>query len=343
MKITLTNCLAISFIFLLQSFSTYGKELQPTLPPIKLPNNIMAATDISAIAKLDSFLVIGSDEGGGEDGNKNYIQLLSKNLENYQIHNNILLFKGNKSDGKEMDIEGLAVERRTLYVIGSHSLKRKKLKSDSKYEKNRKLFKDKKIKHEKNRDWLYRLKFDATGTEIAKDKITLRTILDNDPVLKTFSHIPGKENGIDIEGIAIKNKWLYIGFRGPVFRENYVPIIKLQFDAPKDTYHLLYVQLGGRGIRDITSVSDGFLILAGSVGNSQNSYQLYHWDGKDMIHGENRKAQDIGNIHLFGNIQTPKNGKAEGLVVTQEDSTSYQLIVAYDGIKTLQRFHITKE
>ncbi len=345
MKTIFLNCVFFICLFLFNSSS--AKVLQPFGSYVKLPDGIIAAEDVSAIAKFNSFLVIGSDEAAGKKGDSNYIQFLSLNADkSYKVNSNILLFKGNKTQGKEMDIEGLSVEGNHVYVVGSHSSKRQKTNENKKYKKNKKKFYDKKIKDEKNRDWLYRLSFDSAANEIYKEKISLRDIIQNDKVLKSFSHIPSKENGIDIEGIAVKNGWIYLGFRGPVFRENYVPLMKLKFDDPKNSYELLYIKLAGRGIRDMTRVSDGFLIVAGPVGDGDSSYQLYHWDGKDLIPGKNRNPNDIGQVKLLGDIIPPKGTKAEGIVVMQEDKTKYQLIISYDGVKNIrqimQRFRITK-
>jgi hypothetical protein len=246
-----------------------------------------------------------------------------------------------------MDIEGLAVEGKYIYVVGSHSSKRKKIKENKKYKKNRENFHADKIEDERNRDWLYRLTIDSQGKEVDKEKITLREIIESDAVLKTFSNIPSKENGVDIEGLTVKGGWLYIGFRGPVFRENYVPVMKLQFDDPKGTYDLLYIELGGRGIRGMTSVSDGYLIVAGPIGDGPASYQLYHWDGKDVIPGKDRQIADIGKTRLLGDIIPPNNGKSEGVVVIQEEDTFYHLIIVYDGVKNknnvMQRFRVPVE
>ena len=337
----------VTVVCILLSNTSYGQKLEPLTPSVKMPDNIMAGEDVSAVAKIGPFIVIGSDEGVGEDENKNYIQLLKKGEDNsYAVHNNIFLFDGNKIEGKEMDIEGIAVASNNVYIIGSHSSKRKKVNEDKKYKKNRKKFHDDKIEDEINRDWLYRLTIDTQGKEVGKEKITLRQIIKNDPVLKTFRRIPSKENGIDIEGIAVKGGWLYIGFRGPIFRENYVPVMKLKFDDPAGTYDLLYIKLGGRGVRDMTSVSDGFLIVAGPVGDGPDSYQLYRWDGRDVIPGKGRDSADIGKIDFLGEIRPPENGKAEGVVVIQEDDTSYHLNIIYDGVENkddiMQRFRVSK-
>ena len=345
MKTLFVNIVAV--VCILVSNTSYGQKLQPLTCTVKLPDGILEAEDVSAIARFGSFLVVGSDEDVGKDDHKNYIQLLKKGVDDcYEVHSNILLFEGNNTEGPEMDIEGLAVEGKYIYVVGSHSSKRKKVNEDKKSKKNREHFHADNIEDERNRDWLYRLRIDSQGNEVAREQITLREIIKRDAVLKTFSNIPSKENGVDIEGLAVKDEWLYIGFRGPVFRENYVPVMKLQFDDPKGTYDLLYIELGGRGIRGMTSVSDGYLIVAGPVGDGPASYQLYHWDGKDVIPGKDLETADIGKTRLLGDIIPPKNGKSEGVVVIDEEDTLYHLIIVYDGVENndhiMQRFRVAK-
>ena len=341
----------ITFALILISNMSYGEQSCQSTGFVKLPDGILKSQDVSAIAKIDengSLLVIGSDEGSS-------IQFLKKDRdESYGVHApTIDLFNNTQEQGEEMDIEGLAVNADSLYVIGSHSSKRKKVKEDNEYQINREKFHENKIKDEKDRDWLYRLKIDPQGkVEGELERKTLKLIIETDPVLSRFSKLPSKENGVDIEGLATKNNNLYVGFRGPVFRNNYVPIMKLKFDNINSTYdpnayEVLYIQLGGRGIRDITSVSRGFLILAGPVGDGAASYQLYHWDGKDIIPGNDRRPQDIGNISLLCEIATPEDGKAEGIVdLSTDGDTSYNLIIVYDGVvnpdNLMQRFQVSK-
>ena len=313
-----------------------SKKLQPSdyANSLKLSGNIKAREDISAVTKVGSYLVIGVDEGVGEAENENVIQVLKEvNSNHYQVSHEILLFKGSKEEGKELDIEGIDVEGNTMYVVGSHSLRRKRIKSKKDYQKNREKFRDEKIDHQKNRDWLYRVTIDSDVNASNLERISLRDIINTDEVLKTFSRIPSKENGVDIEGITVKEEWLYVGFRGPVFRGNYVPVMKFKFEEPQETYELLYVQLGGHGCRDIVSVSDGFLIVAGPIGDSSASYELYYWDGKDTIVGKDRAPKDIGKMELLGEIPTPEKGKAEGLAVVEESSTYYDVIIVYDGVE----------
>jgi hypothetical protein len=268
------------------------------------------------------------------------------------VHDNILLFKGNKNDGKEMDIEGIEVNNDFIYVIGSHSAKRKKVKDDKPHEENLAKFKDPNIKYEVSRDRLYRLTVDTKGKLQKKEKISLRNHIEKDERLRIFGTIPSKENGIDIEGISVgpEEGTLFLGFRGPKFRGNYVPIMRLKFEDPQNNHKLLFVNLKGRGIRDMTYVPagflEGFLIIAGPVGDETSSYQLYHWDGKDAVPGTDRN-ESVGKVHLLGEIPIPPNGKAEGLAVIQyETDQFYKLIITYDGVKNtnqiMQYFRINK-
>lgn len=165
----------------------------------------------------------------------------------------------------------------------------------------------------------------------------------------SINGIPSKENGVDIEGIGAMGESLYLGFRGPVLRGNWAPVMKLEFEDQKK-YEFLYVNLGGRGIRDITRVSDGFLLIAGPVGDGPTSYQLYHWDGKDMIPGEDRDPKDVGKVILLGEIDPPMSvdpparAKAEGIVVLTQRGPKYDLILVYDSGANgaAQRFRVSK-
>ncbi|MGR0480494.1 MAG: DUF3616 domain-containing protein [Candidatus Electronema sp. V4] len=300
---------------------------------ISISGDILALDNVSAVAKFRSFLIIGADEGTGKEKDENRIQLLKMNADgSCAVADSILLMK---DEGKELDVEGICAEGDQLYVVGSHSSKRKKVKADNSWKKNRETFHQDKIEDEVSRDWLFRLRLNDEGKELAKDRISLRGIIRNDPVLKAFCGIPSKENGVDIEGLAVKDGWLHVGFRGPVFRDNYVPVLRLRWEEP-EKYELLYVRLGGRGIRDLAAVSDGFLILAGPVGDGADSYQVYHWNGKDTVPGKDRRPEDIGSLRLLGEIAPPdENSKAEGLTVLEEQHDSWQLVIAYDGATVL--------
>ena len=280
---------------------------------------IQHSDNISAIDISNDFLVIGADEG-------NQVQVLKRRGEDYEVVSDITL----NESADEIDIEGIACDGDTVYVVGSHSAKRPKLDNDATYEKNRQ--KIEKVVLEPDRDRLFRFSLDADGNAQNLAETSLRSILDRQKVLKDFSHLPSKENGIDIEGIAIRHQQLYIGFRGPVLRENWVPVLKCRFAEPVTEAELVYVQLDGLGFRDMTRVENGFLILAGPVGDGPGSFRVYFWDGEDCLPGV-RAAGQIGRIEYLGVIPTPEGGKAEGLTLLRESSADYQVTIVYDGIE----------
>jgi len=180
----------------------------------------------------------------------------------YTVATTITLFSG---DDVEIDLEGAAKDGTHVYLVGSHSLARKKKSSRTvPIKKNRQRLTD--VEKREGANSFFRLKLDREGNLASKDRVGLQGILKGDKILGPFTKIPSKENGTDIEGIAVKDETLFLGFRGPVRRENFVPVMVLQLDRPED-YELRFVNLDGHGIRDITAVENGFLIIGGPVGD----------------------------------------------------------------------------
>lgn len=272
--------------------------------------------DLSAVALLPGGLAIGSDEVGS-------IQFLAKKTELlYEVKSTIDLNKG-----EEIDIEALASSGSTLYVLGSHSYKRKKPKDDKKHSKNRKRLAT--VEEEKTRDAIYKLTVskDGQGSEIKK--INLRDLLNKDKYLGLFAKVPSKENGIDIEGLAVHEGKLFAGFRGPVLRENHTPVMVFSFDKPSD-YELRFVNLQGQGIRDIQRVKDGFLVLSGPVGDAPEPGHLFFWDGKDGVIGKDREVKAPRKL---GRVPGKAGAKAEGLAILEETKDQFKVLIVYDSAK----------
>jgi len=317
-----------------------------------LPDGVIAAEDISGLAKYGDLLLIGGDEADkiSKKRGKNVIQILRRGATGgLELEGKPLkLFTGHKTDdgGTEMDIEGIAVEDNTVIIVGSHSAKRPRLKKKKDYDENLLQLDAAAILPEPNRGRIYRLKLGTNGKVKSREYISLSSLLAKHPVLGPYVPLPSKENGIDIEGVAVAEEMLYLGFRGPVLRDGYVPVMILDFGDP-DNSDLVYVRLGGRGIRDITRVEDGFLIIGGPVGDSPVSYQLFHWDGNDMVPGKGRDGQKLGKILELAEIEPPTGGKAEGVTVMSESEDTYQLLLAYDGVKdsgkVLQHRSVSKD
>jgi len=296
---------------------------------------IRAAKDLSAIGRVGPYLVIGGDEAVGPDQNLNIIQVLSKHEDGQYLAGEDILLPDVGNDGGELDIEGIAVDGNFIYVVGSHSFRRNKVRSQKSVKRNRKTFNQGKIKDERSHDWLHRIEVNQQVQPLAKKSISLRDVISDHPALKAFSEIPSKENGVDIEGIAVADGWVYVGFRGPVFRDNYVPVLKFKFDQHEKSASLLLVKLEGGGIRDMAKVQDGFLLVSGPVGEAPGPYQVYHWNGLDMVPGKDRDDTE-GYIKKLGDIDVSK-GKAEGILVLEpergaDDDCQYKFMIIFDGI-----------
>ncbi len=302
------------------------------LGEVKFLGEVYEAGNVSALGIVGDLLLIGSDEG-------NKVQIFKRQGNRYRLIQEILL----NEDGSEVDIEGIACENDIVYIVGSHSWKRPKMKVERTYEKNRKMLEQ--VLFEESRDYVFEFRIDAEGKVVGNiRKTSLRSIIRKNKVLRVFSRVPGKENGVDIEGIAVKNGLLYFGFRGPVLRGNYVPVLVSKFSKELDGYELMYVNMGGRGIRDIVSTSDGFLVLGGPVGDGPGSYQLYFWDGRDCVSGKRENGEPTGQCVYLCEIPTAEGAKAEGVTITKENNNSFEFLIVYDSVDKggARRYRVSK-
>ena len=242
---------------------------------------------------------------------------------------------------EEMDLEGIAVDGQTVFVLGSHSSKRKKVDSEKAYARNRHVLLSS-PEADPARDVLLRFELDATGKAGPIQRTSLRSYLSATEPFKSFGIMSSKENGIDAEGLAVWNQRLYVGFRGPVLRGNFTPILRCRFGSPIAEPELLFVNLGGRGVRDLARVEGGLLILAGPVGDGPGSYQLYLWDGRDGVPGTGAHTSAINpGIRLIGDLPISRSdatghetpAKAEGMALIEETNHHWKILVVFDGLK----------
>lgn len=253
---------------------------------------------------------------------------------------------------EEMDLEGIAVDEQTVFVLGSHSSRRKKIDAGKAYAKNRTALMSS-PEAQPARDVLLRFELDATGKAGPISRTSLRSFLDATEPFKSFGATASKENGIDAEGLAILNKKLYIGFRGPVLRGNFTPILRCKFGSPIGEPEVLFVNLGGRGVRDLARVEGSILILAGPVGDGPGSYQLYLWDGRDGVPGTGAPMPAANpGLRLIGALPLPASdvgdpeipAKPEGVGLIKVASRHWEILVVFDGLPDghATRFRIEK-
>ena len=284
-------------------------------------------------ARRDNISGIALYEGGRravlctDEGSK-IIILKQVDQQKWKVVNSLDLLEGDQ----EADLESLAVHDGWLYVVGSHCARRKRAKSGKSRKKNRKRLTE--FGAQPSRRIMARVRLDELtehDPHVEYDDGSIWNQIQESQILAPFAAIPSKENGIDIEGIAIDNEEILLGFRGPVLRGNYAIAMRTKFR--KNESELLFLDLGGRGIRDLCRVEpQQFLILAGPVGDEPTSYQVFSWDGKDHLEGKDFPDADgltqIGEIPRHADY---KEAKPEGIEVLSKKKGEVECVVVYDS------------
>lgn len=218
----------------------------------------------------------------------------------------VLTLPGGPDD--EVDVEGLARHGPYLWAIGSHSSRRKRIKA--KHEGDKAVRRLAQVTDEPSRRVVARLAIadgpdglptivpetsDGHTSALLPDGIT--GILADDQHLAPFLGIPGKDNGLDVEGVAVHGESLYLGLRGPVLRGWAVVIALLpQIDparnvlelAPLDddgtVYRTHFLDLDGLGVRDLCPDGADLLVLAGPSMDLDGPVRVYRWH--DALDGD---------------------------------------------------------
>ena len=192
-----------------------------------------------------------------------------------------------------------------------------------------------------------RLRGDAVGSALTEALAT-------DPHLGPFLAIPGKDNGFDIEGLAVAGDRVFIGLRGPVLR-GWAVILELaleQQDAstltlkpigPDDRpYRKHFLDLGGLGVRDLCVQGDDLLVLAGPTMTVPGPQKVFRWPGgarldrESLVFGEDLPVLDIP-------VGTGPQ-QAEGMALFDRDGNGNRsILLVYDAAENRQRDERTVE
>ncbi|HEY0001944.1 MAG TPA: DUF3616 domain-containing protein, partial [Actinoplanes sp.] len=124
----------------------------------------------------------------------------------------------------------------------------------------------------------------------------LRALLRRDEHLARFLDIPGKDNGLDIEGIAVSGDRVYLGLRGPVLRgwafvlelrpyvtDDDLSRLRLRPFDDGELYRKHVLDLDGLGVRDLCPSGDDLLILAGPTMDLDGPVRVYRWHGASRV------------------------------------------------------------
>jgi hypothetical protein len=255
----------------------------------------------------------------------------------------------------EIDIEGLDIEGDALWLVGSHTWTRGKPKDDP--------FADlERVRPNLNRNLLaclpllpedggrhgvpraadgaaYPAAAGIARLPIGNKRSTLAKTLKKDAHIKRFITIPAKENGLDIEGIAVLGNRVFLGLRGPVLRDHAI-ILELQVEhaaagelamqpigAGGRPYRKHLLNLGGNGVRDLHRDGEDILILAGPTAGIDGRCHVWRWHGacgaagESFIDDDSRLARilhlpvGVGGDHPEGMALLPGSDGRELLVV----------------------------
>jgi len=211
---------------------------------------------------------------------------------------------------EEADLEGMAVADGYLWVVGSHGLKRKNAKPERSHADNAKRLS--KVALDGNRRLLacLPLETDADGAPClvrrahdgrkalrlkgdAQANLLTRALAD-DPHFGPYMAIPGKDNGFDIEGLAVDGHRLLLGLRGPVLR-GWSALLEIEVEARGDDLRLLpldssgtlvrkhFLQLDGLGVRDLHFSGDDLVHFGGANHGAQRRHPRLQMAGGQAI------------------------------------------------------------
>jgi len=317
-----------------------------------------ARDNLSGVVLEGDHLWLGGDEGTSidrmtRDGSGNYGSHIR-----FELQKTLHLPAPAK---EEIDIEGLDVDGGYLWMIGSHSAKRKKAESGKSTAEN--LERLSKVEIGGNRFTLARVPLNANAEPVAEHHgLTaarllgdaggnrLTAALQNDRHLgafvprlsagQTVEGIPSKDNGFDVEGLAVSGNRVFLGLRGPVLR-GWTMVIELRLSAASDAvfgldslgasgepYLKHFLQLDGLGVRDLVIHGNDLLILAGPSMDLDGPVFIYLW--KDAL---NAGAESLTwRKDLMKVVTVPfGDGKdhAEGLALVTNAPVS--VLVCYDS------------
>jgi len=291
--------------------------------------DVVADKDLSGIACIsDKYCLIGADEA-----REVQVVELSRDARTLRILETLSLLRS----GSEIDIEGVAAEGDCYYIVGSHGISKKR------------------GERQDNRCSIFRLKVDPetgrpSGALIAGSRVpasldvaSLAEVLRVDPVLGPYFGQPLQQKGVNIEGLAVRNGRLFVGFRSPNLG-GCAFVLEIPADRvfgsksrPVETQNvasLHRLRLGeGIGIREIVAAKSCFLIIAGNAGSepsekytdsedyeADRDFFLFTWDGKGP------------EVHKIGPIPDVA-GKAEAMTILEETGDHITVLMLFDGEK----------
>ncbi|MBW4522759.1 MAG: DUF3616 domain-containing protein [Scytolyngbya sp. HA4215-MV1] len=311
--------------------------------------------DLSAILLHGNYLWLGSDETATIERLSLIEHNQFANHQQFQVADFVEL--PNTSE-QEVDIEGLDYSDSYLWLVGSHSSKRKCPRLELSDQENSMRLQT--VILERNRHLLARIpvidgqlvrsgtdpndpqrKLTAASLAINNQGDLLTQILQTDPHLGIFvnSKIPGKDNGFDIEGIVVLKNRIFLGLRGPVLRgwaiilelevkQKNSPYLELKkIGEQKERYKKHFVNLQGLGIRDLIINGEDLLILAGPTMDLDGPVKVFQLNQYSQL-PDHSFSQPKAVLEIsYGD----RKDHAEGITLFSGITQLAALLVVYDS------------
>lgn len=314
--------------------------------------------NISAAAiSPDGSLWTGSDELNSIERLSPIEPFLYGNQQSFAIADFLPL----DDNGGEIDIEGIDYDHHYLWITGSHSTKRKQPKGKNSEKDIRRLME---VATEPNRYMIARIPLvdgtlfkthphpkkpekglTAARVEFYADTNVLIEALKDDVHLGEFvaNGLPSKENGFDIEGLAVCKNRLFLGLRGPVLRgwavileievtESAPGLLTLQPYKSGRLYKKHFLDLDGLGVRELCFHDDDLLILAGPTMDLAGVTRLFRLKHILKHSDDSLVCQGDGDLDALLDLPFhPTADKAEGLILFPCFGKSEAFMVLYDS------------
>lgn len=320
--------------------------------------------NLSAALVVEGELWVAADEGTAID------RLSATGPATYGKHATFDLYPlldlpGDSDD--EIDIEGLDYADGCLWVVGSHSVRRSEpAVPPESGEMARQVRRLSRTRRRGNRYLLGRVPLvpaaDGSGLEPrrkgegairaarlpgSRRRNLLVDLLRKDPHLGPYMPLPGKDNGFDIEGLALGEGHVFLGLRGPVLRGWSVVLVLAPEVDPDDPDHLLLAGVGGKkrpyrklffdlhglGIRDLAMDGQDLLILAGPTMPLDGDAVVLRWPNAAFCGGDVLVPRDRFERILdlpYGRGSAEGVDHPEGLALLR-DGPQKSLLVVYDS------------
>jgi hypothetical protein len=325
---------------------------------------------LSAVVQIGDTLWVANDEAPSlerlsRQRGTNGGEIRYADHRQFPLHEVLQLPMPPQADGKieEADIEGLDYDGGYLWMVGSHSLKRGKPDEEDSIEKNTKRLA--KVSRDGNRFLLARIPL-AEATQSLERMVeqdghsrtaarlrgdaggnALTEALATDEHLGPFLAIPGKDNGFDIEGLAVAGDRVFVGLRGPVLR-GWAVLLELAVEeqAPStltlkpigpdgQPYRKHFLDLRGSGVRDLCVQGSDLLILAGPTMALAGPLAIFRWPGGARPDRESLVFSEALPKVLklpFGTHQNAGQDQAEGLTLfAPNGGEASQILIVYDS------------